>query len=142
MSQIARKHHFVPQCYLAGFTDDGSKTGNLCVFDFQVHRFFRTKPKNVAFEMDFNRFETNNYPPDALESAFGQFEGKVASVIRDISRAETIPEDEAFMLALDRNLCNSQLQSARAGGFVTSREILFEHVRDLIRKGEYTIKHD
>jgi hypothetical protein len=61
MSQVAQKHHFVPQCYLAGFTDGGSKTGKLCVFDFQVRRFFRTKPKNVAFEIDFNRFETNNY---------------------------------------------------------------------------------
>lgn len=176
MSQVARKHHFVPQCYLAGFTDGGSKTGKLCVFDFQVRRFFRTKPKNVAFEIDFNRFETNNYPPDALESAFGQFEGKVASVIRDISRTETIPEDEEFsfvinliallavrnpamrrsmdtarnrmwrvvadMLASDRNLYDSQLRAARAGGFVTGKEVPFEQGRDFIRKGEYPITYD
>ena len=78
-----------------------ARRGKLCVFDFQVRRFFRTKPKNVAFEIDFNRFETNNYPPDALETAFGQFEGKVASVIRDISRAETIPEDEEFSYVIN-----------------------------------------
>ena len=30
---VARKHHFVPQGYVAGFTDDGTRNGKLTVFD-------------------------------------------------------------------------------------------------------------
>ena len=71
------------------------------MIDFEASRFFRQRPRNVAFEVDFNRFETQNYPPDALETAFGQFEGKTASVIRRICSEERLPEDEEFSYVLN-----------------------------------------
>jgi uncharacterized protein DUF4238 len=176
MQPVARNHHFVPQCYLAGFTDTGTKTGRLCVLDFEASRFFRQRPRNVAFEVDFNRFETNSYAPDALERAFGQFEAMASQVVRKICTEECLPEDEQFsyvvnlitllairnpalrrsmdtarnhmwrvvgdMLASDLSLYENHLRSARAGGFVTGKEVPFESVRDFIRKGEYTITYD
>jgi hypothetical protein len=96
MEQIARHHHFIPQCYLARFTDTGTKDGMLCAFDFVASRYFRQKPKNVAFEVDFNRFEAEDQSPDALERAFGEFEGKAASVISAICRDGELPVDEEF----------------------------------------------
>ncbi len=96
MPQPAKDHHFVPQGYLAGFTDTGGKEGMLCVFDLTTDRLFRTKPRNVAFEKHFNRIEADGQAPDALEKAFGQFEGKTISVVRAICRDEELPEDEEF----------------------------------------------
>jgi Protein of unknown function (DUF4238) len=96
MERTAKDHHFVPQCYLAGFTDTGTKDGLLCVFDHVASRSFRQKPRNVAFEVDFNRFEAESQHPDALEKAFGKFEGKAASVIRAICRDGELPSDEEF----------------------------------------------
>ncbi len=93
MTSIARNHHFVPQCYLAGFTDTGTKHGRLWVCDFEARRSFLQRPKNVAFEVDFNRFETVAHPPDALEKAFGEFERQVASVIQQIGRTHALPPD-------------------------------------------------
>jgi hypothetical protein len=101
MAQVARKHHFVPQCYLGGFTDSGAKDGRLCVFDFVANRFFREKPKNVAFEVDFNCVDVEGHSPDALESAFGEFEGFTASVIRRICSEGQLPKDEEFSYVLN-----------------------------------------
>lgn len=101
MKQTARDHHFVPQGYLAGFTDTGTKDGRLYAFDFVDGRCFRPKPRNVAFEVDFNRFEADGHPPDALEKALGDFEGKAASVVRAICRDGELPSDEEFSYVLN-----------------------------------------
>jgi hypothetical protein len=47
----------VPQAYLAAFTDKGTKGGKLFVLDVHTGRGFRTSPKNVASERDFNRVD-------------------------------------------------------------------------------------
>lgn len=101
MVQVARNHHFVAQCYLAGFTDTGTKDGRLCVFDFKANRFFRQKPRNVAFAPDFNRVDLEGHAPDVLETAFGELEGRAASVIRRITAENDIPEDEEFSYVLN-----------------------------------------
>src|SRR3974390_2669136 len=101
MSKIARDHHFLPQCYLAGFTDTGTVDGRLCVYDFVAERFFRQKPKNVAFEVDFNRINVDGHPPDALERAFGEFEGNAAAVVRRICESGELPADEDLSYVLN-----------------------------------------
>ena len=88
---VARKHHFVPQGYLAGFTDDGKLT----VFDLESQKTFRTTPKNVAAKRDFNRIDVHGLPPDAVERALGDFEGKAISTIRWLQESEgSMTDDE------------------------------------------------
>lgn len=96
MAQVSRRHHFVSNCYLSRFTDTGTKHGRLCVLDLIASRCFKQKPKNVAYERDFNRVDIEGHPPDVLESAFGEFEGEMAEVIRKICSNEQLPEDEEF----------------------------------------------
>ena len=48
MSQIARRHHYLPQSYLAAFTDSGLKTGKLYVFDVSDGAQFHASPKKVC----------------------------------------------------------------------------------------------
>ena len=83
---VARKHHFVPQGYLAGFTDDGTRNGQLTVFDLELQKTFRTTPSKVAAKRDFNRIDVDGLLPDAVERALGEFEGKAISTIRQLQK--------------------------------------------------------
>ena len=103
MAQVAKDHHFVPVCYLAAFTDTGTEDGRLYVFDFEVGRFFRRRPRNVAFEKHFNRVEIDGQPPDTLEKAFGQFEGQAISVVRSICSEGDLPPRRATQLRTESN---------------------------------------
>jgi hypothetical protein len=53
----ARRHHFVPQCYLKGFTVERKKRRQITVFDAKNRKVFTTAIDNVALERDFNRVE-------------------------------------------------------------------------------------
>ena len=66
MPKLARNHHFVPQGYLAGFTDTGTREGRLYVLDLQTQKAFATRPRNVAAQRDFNRIDVEDQRPDAL----------------------------------------------------------------------------
>jgi hypothetical protein len=101
MKRFARNHHFVPQGYLAGFTEDGTRDGRLFVLDLVSRSIFQTKPRNVAAERDFNRIHADGQDPDALERALGEFEGRAASVIRGIRGSGRLPTDEELSYVIN-----------------------------------------
>jgi hypothetical protein len=101
MRKLARNHHFVPQGYLAGFTDCGTRDGQLFVYDRASRSVFHTKPRNVGAERDFNRIEVDRYDPDVLERALGEFEDRAISVIRDIQTRGELPADEEFVYVIN-----------------------------------------
>jgi hypothetical protein len=72
----ARKHHYVPQCYLKGFARNRSKKAQLFVVDSSVKRAFITTPQNVATERDFNRIDIDGEDPNLIESSYAEFESK------------------------------------------------------------------
>jgi hypothetical protein len=82
-----RKHHYVPQFYLRGFVGEKDQ---LFVIDRPSERTFRTPPKNVAAERDFNRVEIEGMDPDAVEKALAEFEGKVAPALERIKEAKSL----------------------------------------------------
>ncbi len=65
----ARHHHFLSQCHLNGFTTDEFIT---CL-DLQDRRHFKTNPRNVGGEKDFNKIEITGHPSDYLERILGQY---------------------------------------------------------------------
>jgi hypothetical protein len=95
---VARAHHYVPQCYLASFTTEGKIT----VFDFESGKDpFSTNIKNVAQERDFNRIDSDELAPDALETAYAKFEGELAPVLKKvISGAACTGDDFSYILTL------------------------------------------
>ena len=101
MRKFARNHHFVPRGYLAGFTNDGTGDGHLFVADLLSGRVFQTTPRNVAAERDFNRIDAEGLDPDALERALGDFEGKAASVLRDIRERGELPPDDQLSYVIN-----------------------------------------
>jgi hypothetical protein len=86
----ARAHHFVPRCYLNNFTI----ANRITVVDLTNGRIFSTNPKNVAQERDFNRIESDELEPDALEKAYGAFEGEVAPILKRLAGGASCSEDD------------------------------------------------
>lgn len=147
---VARRHHFVPQSYLGRFTDNGTKTGFLCVLEIETKRAFRTSPKNVAVEQDFNRIDSDDYPPDHLENQFSAIEAAASNATERIVGAEVFPNDEDYsailalmgLLAVRNPLSRASFNAARdhslriIGGILAADEHLFRnHVKNAIAAG-------
>src|SRR5215510_12353942 len=96
MRKLARNHHFVPQGYLAGFTNCGTRDGQLFVYDPTSSKVFPTRPRNIGAERDFNRIEIDGHDPDSLERALGEFENRAIFIIREIQASGELPADEEF----------------------------------------------
>ena len=70
----------------------GNKDGQFFVLDVQTGRSFRTSPKNVAVERDFNRINVQGMAPDALENALAPFEREAVQALASVSKGRTYPE--------------------------------------------------
>lgn len=142
VKKLARNHHFLSQGYLAGFTDDGTREGQLFVWDIVSRRSpFQTKSRNVAAERDFNRIEVDGYDPDIMERQLGEFEGEAISVIRGIQASGELPPDEEFSYVINlmallvvhnprsrRAMNSARRQTVRViGDLLTSDRRLFEY---------------
>jgi Protein of unknown function (DUF4238) len=136
MSKVARNHHFVPQCYLAGFTDKRTKQGRLWVCDFTARRVFQQRPKNVAFEVDFNRFETTNGHADELERAFGEFERHVASVIVQIVTTGLMPPDDKLSYLVNFITLLAVRHPAMRESMDRARKRLYRVIGDMLASDE------
>lgn len=98
---ISRRHHYLPQAYLAQFTETQSKDGFLYAFDMGTGRSFRTTPLNVATQRDFNRVDIEGHPPDAIENALSSFEGQAALAIRRVIDTQRFPNNKDYNLILN-----------------------------------------
>lgn len=96
MVTIARRHHYLPQAYLAGFTDTGKQDGCFYVLEADTGACFRTSPKNVAVELDFNRVDIEGKPPDVIENILSNFEHSAAQAIREVNNTINFPNDDNF----------------------------------------------
>lgn len=96
VENIARRHHYVPQFYLARFTDKGTKKGKLFSMDPENGYVFKSTPKAVAVEKDFNRIEIEGHPPDAIEKEFAKLEGETNEAITNIVNKKEFPNNEDY----------------------------------------------
>lgn len=69
MANEARAHHFVPQCWLAGFTDSGQKTGRLWVTDLKRKKQWSCSLSN-EFHLKTALTEVNDSIIPALEQRY------------------------------------------------------------------------
>src|SRR5438552_4108506 len=73
-SSEARAHHFAPQCWLAGFTDIGEKTGRLWVTDLKRKKQWASTPQNAGHRRDFYRASDPGLDPLTFEKQFSKIE--------------------------------------------------------------------
>ena len=94
VSQSARRHHYVPAFCLGGFTDIGTKSGQLWVHDLVRGKQYPTSPEKVGLERDFNLLETSEIDALSLEDAFEASETRAAPVISSIAESHDLPVGE------------------------------------------------
>lgn len=137
MRSIARKHHYLPQSYLAAFTDTGSsRDGQFFVLDINNGDRFNTSPKNVAVERDFNRVDIEDKNLDALEQALSQFENRAAQAIRNVNCTKMFPSKEDYNYILNL-LCLIAVRNPRSReSFNRYREYTWRVISDLLISDE------
>jgi len=118
----ARLHHYLPQAYLASFTDSGTKHGQFFVLDVESGRSFRTSPKNVAAERDFNRIAVEGLSPDCIEQSFAPFEQSAVEAIYKTIASGTFPNDQDCNWILNLLGLIAVRHPQRRGSFNRSRE--------------------
>ncbi len=100
-----RAHHFVPQCWLAGFTDTGEKDGRLWVTDLKRQKQWPSTPPKVGHRRDFYRLSRPDVDPVIVEKLFSKVEDRTAPILKAIDedrRGPTQKELDAllFFIAL------------------------------------------
>jgi len=89
-----RAHHFVPQFYLAGFTDTGTREGRLTVFGLgrQRAREWSVTPKELGHERDFYRDDSSDDDPTWFErDLLGAHETAVGALLRRLTENPVLP---------------------------------------------------
>jgi len=97
-----RQHHILPEFYLAGFTDTGTRDGMLHVFDYRRGKRYRAKPRQVARERDFYRVYEPGYHPNVIENDFAALESELAPALRRVLKDRIVngPEELGRLLSL------------------------------------------
>ncbi|MGE0221924.1 MAG: DUF4238 domain-containing protein [Acetobacteraceae bacterium] len=85
----ARRHHYVPQCYLKGFCPNRAKP-KLFAIDIRRRQTFTASPVNVAAQRDFHTVEIDGLPADALENQLARFESDLSHSLSRIIEARSI----------------------------------------------------
>ena len=138
---VARRHHYIPQGYLAAFTSNGVKGGQFNVLEVHTGHVFRTSPLNVASQRDFNLVDTEGYPPDAIESALAPVEGEMFKAIREVIETQCFPNDSDQNLILNFlgliAVRNPKLRSS----FNDWRERVLRHTADFLVSDEKIWNH-
>jgi hypothetical protein len=97
MANQPRKHHYVPEFYLAGFTESGTDDGRLHVLDKEQLRQWSSTPKGAAHRRDFYAVDLGpEHDPMFVERTLGSCEGKWSSVLRTVIDQQTLPQDESI----------------------------------------------
>lgn len=79
-----RAHHYVPQCWLAGFTETGEKNGRLWVTDLLRGRQWRTTPEKAGYIRDFYRLSDPAPDPVVVEKFFSEVESQIAPILKSL----------------------------------------------------------
>lgn len=97
----ARKHHYLSQFYLRGFTDGESKNSKMVVIDMKEGRSFKSPTSGVGALRDFNRIDVAGEDPNVLEEAISEFETQAASSVRKVKHGGGFDgDDKANLLHL------------------------------------------
>jgi hypothetical protein len=96
----ARAHHFLPQCWLSGFTDSGQNEGQLWVTDLKRRKQWKSNPVNSGHRRDFYRLSDERLNPTAVESKFAEMETLIAPILRIVEAERRMPHGDELQSLL------------------------------------------
>ncbi|MDQ2843331.1 MAG: DUF4238 domain-containing protein [Acidobacteriota bacterium] len=76
-----RAHHYVPQCWLKGFTATGEANSRLWVSDYKRNKQWPSTPENTGHIRDFYRVDVPNLDPEAFENNYSEYESAIAPTL-------------------------------------------------------------
>src|SRR5258706_10515224 len=142
MVAIARNQHFIPQGYLAGFTNTGTRKGKLYVFDLKIASTFSTIPRNIAARRDFNRIEIDGVNPDVLEKHLGEFEGKATLAIRKVARENKLFDGDVTYSYIINLICLLVIRNPKTRRSLTNgKQQLVQTIADTLASGKGIWEH-
>jgi hypothetical protein len=96
LAVVARRHHYVPKCYLNAFAVENpvKKKPDMLVFDATSRKCFRTAPDNVALERDFNTIDLEGHAPDAFETAMASVESEIGPALTRIIGKQSLDDED------------------------------------------------
>ena len=113
----ARIHHYIPQCYLRGFTSGGGKKSKLTVFDYKNRKRFESIPKNVCAQRDYNRIDVEGQDPNAIEKKYAEIESEIAKSLKRVSEGASFTGDDRlnilYLMAMVVTRSPSQRENLR-----------------------------
>jgi hypothetical protein len=104
-----RRHHYVPRCWLAGFTETGENDDRLWVTDLSRGHQWPSTPDGAGHIRDFYRLEDENASdPVMAETALSRIETEVGPILRAVNRERRSPGVEELDAILYSWLCNGR----------------------------------
>ena len=95
-----RRHHYIPQFYLAGFTSDGTKGGWLYATDISTGKQWKCKSEGVAHSRDYFRVDVPGQDPFVIERSFADIESQMATALRTVIETQSIPIGDTYSLLM------------------------------------------
>ncbi|MCP5104868.1 MAG: DUF4238 domain-containing protein, partial [bacterium] len=96
-----RRHHYIPEFYLANFTSTGQKDDFLWVLDKKQAKQWKAIPKNIAHQRDFYRIDVDELEPSYIETALSEIEEKAAPVMKEMSERCNLPKGDDFIILMN-----------------------------------------
>ena len=96
-----RRHHYIPQFYLKGFTDP-RKENCVWVYDKEEEKLFPSTPLNIAVEKDYHTMinEKSEADTETIENLYGFIESDASKVIQKIHIGEMLDEEDRSIFSL------------------------------------------
>lgn len=91
---LSKRHHYIPQFYLKGFSSDEK---HLFVLDKEAskeERFRYQTINSIAFQKHLYTYQTKSRKKETLEDMFSQIEGRAATVIRKAELKQDLTDQE------------------------------------------------
>jgi Protein of unknown function (DUF4238) len=118
-----RRHHYVPEAYLAAFTPQQRKDDRLFVYDTQRDLLLHDQlPKNVGHERDYYRLEDveGDGDPFVVEKMLSRLESEAIEVIKTIEESANWPTDPVAGARLLEFMAAQALRGPAVRGFLES----------------------
>lgn len=119
-----KKHHYIPQFYLAGFTPTGSREDKVYVLDLQTGRQRPSSPSETGFENYFYKLEFEGDQAFSLEQVLSKIEGEVSIILRATEETGNMPIGDDYL----KLMIFLAIMAVRVPGWLSRVDNFFEQI--------------
>jgi hypothetical protein len=149
---IPKRHHYLPESYLEGFTDGKG----FWVFDREENEYRYQLPKDTGVERHYYTFDgkDGNKHPEGIESLFNDVESEAKPILTKLDERKQITQKDKVILAYfvsflmmrvpaSRKIFNENVkkQSVQLYKSMTSSEESIAEIINLQREADINIKY-